>query len=450
MFELGQLHRRAKQVALCIVLLATSGLGHANDFNHYIVGGRVVNDDAKYPFMASVLFDRLGSGAFTPGCGGTLISDRFVLTAAHCIYNNDFDRPRSADRIAIYVGETNLSSDDGRLLRVKQVLPHPDYDRTTSRNDIGLIELESPYSSASVAVIPTKNSSVPVLGEPGLVMGWGAISEGGGISTRLREVTLPVISNARCFPYYVNAFDSRLGFCAGGDLAGGRDSCQGDSGGPLLVLRNSEYVVAGIISYGQGCGRSGVPGVYTRVENYSEWIKSFTENTFEYSGQTDAPFVEETTVVKLDVNTSINTDIRVGQVAYYDVTGARQVNLTSHEGDADMFIIDDANFEEISSELVRCASQQTTPLDLCVIDENSGNAYAVVFGFSDADYTISTQLVVSNPNGVQPFGVGAQSSSGGLSLGSINKPMIWLLLGLCFIRLSKSFGYNKSILRSLN
>ncbi|XP_064609087.1 trypsin-3-like isoform X2 [Liolophura sinensis] len=108
------------------------------------------------------------------------------------------------------------------------------------------------------------------------VTGWGTMSSGAGsLPDRLREVDVPVISYSQCSSW-VSGVSSTTMICAGYE-EGGKDSCQGDSGGPLVVLSGGKWYLLGVVSWGYGCAGRRSPGIYTRVPNYTSWIKQYSD-----------------------------------------------------------------------------------------------------------------------------------------------------------------------------
>lgn len=185
-----------------------------------------------------------------------------MLTAAHCTHGI------TARSLQMRVGSTYCTN-GGLLKQVLLTLSHPAYNPVTIANDISVVVLASPLAFqtdlvASVA-LPAFGSTLQV-GEMTSVVGWGTLYEGGRVSTELRRVSLPIISNVDCNRAYANGIlDGML--CAGYEL-GEKDACQGDSGGPMTI----DGTLVGIVSWGNGCARPGYPGVYTRVAEYRTWI----------------------------------------------------------------------------------------------------------------------------------------------------------------------------------
>jgi secreted trypsin-like serine protease len=237
-------------------------------------------------------------------CGGTLIDDGWVLTAAHCVVDSN-NVPLSAADVWIVVGEHDLGQTDGaeQERAVAEVIIHPAYDPNSSDNDIALLRLANPVvPGTGVGVIPLVFSPAQdALAAPdvlAMVSGWGATSEGGDSPNILQKVRLPLVSNATCNEAYGGSITGNM-LCAGLP-EGGKDSCQGDSGGPLVVPDGTGWRLAGVVSFGNGCAQPGFFGVYTRVSQYTAWIGGHVTSIvqppvdppFEVNAQVYLPFAQ--------------------------------------------------------------------------------------------------------------------------------------------------------------
>jgi len=239
-------------------------------------GGRIVGgDDAEpheYPWQVGVEIN----GRF-PWCGGTLISARELLTAAHCT----FDRKKS--RIKVIVVENDISDTEQIKLNVAEVLIHPMYNKTNYNNDFSILRLASPvsFSSRISPVCLPSNVTANYTGEVATVTGWGSL---GGpdnqIPDILQEVNVTIITNDACKSapsrFYRESISEAM-LCAS---APGKDSCQGDSGGPLTVVENGRETLVGVVSWGQGFALPKYPGVYARLTAAMDWILENSHGTY--------------------------------------------------------------------------------------------------------------------------------------------------------------------------
>ncbi|EFX74965.1 hypothetical protein DAPPUDRAFT_56547, partial [Daphnia pulex] len=214
-----------------------------------LVGGTAAAP-GEFPFQAAL---NLNGGL----CGGTLISESIILTAAHCLSGV------TANTLSLRGGANAVTR------RVRKFVVHGSYNSKTNDNDIALLALSSPIKNVAFVKLPSASAST-YAGNSAVIAGWGTTSSGGRISQTLLKATVTVLENAACNKKYGGKITSNM-ICA---AAPGKDTCQGDSGDPLLV----GGVQGGITSFGYGCADSKFPGVYTRVSNYVDWIKRTLAN----------------------------------------------------------------------------------------------------------------------------------------------------------------------------
>lgn len=237
-----------------------------------ILGGQSA-EVGEWPWQAVVM----AGGSF---CGGTLIHREWILTVAHCVYDPD-KQLYPATAFVVTLGDYNLytSDDSEQQVTIDRVVVHENLQFATYDNDIALLHLATPavitpyVAPIALATTPQDEASLTP-GTVAVVTGWGATEEHGKLAPILREVEVPLVANADCQQTYWMLTANML--CAGYP-EGGKDACQGDSGGPLVVpAENDSWKLAGLVSFGYGCGRPLRYGVYTRVANYVEWIKNST------------------------------------------------------------------------------------------------------------------------------------------------------------------------------
>uniref|UniRef100_A0A8C8WHU2 Peptidase S1 domain-containing protein n=1 Tax=Panthera leo TaxID=9689 RepID=A0A8C8WHU2_PANLE len=242
----------------CAVL--TPGCGQVNA---KILGGQEA-EDGKWPWQVSVRI----RGKHV--CGGSLITQQWVLTAGHCILSRFHYDVKMGDR-SVYKEITSV------LVPVRDIVVHPQLSVVgTIQKDLALLQLLYPVNftmTIQPICIPQKTFRVEA-GTTCWVTGWGRKEEYG--ETVRQEVDQDIIHHEKCNEMIQKAMKTTRDVVLEGMLCGykgaGKDLCQGDSGGPLVCKFKDTWVQVGLVSWGLGCGRGNVPGVYTDIAAYSKWI----------------------------------------------------------------------------------------------------------------------------------------------------------------------------------
>uniref|UniRef100_UPI00398F4DB4 coagulation factor X-like n=1 Tax=Pristiophorus japonicus TaxID=55135 RepID=UPI00398F4DB4 len=214
-----------------------------------------------------LLVDELGKGF----CGGIILTELLVLTAAHCL--------NQTKTITAVVGEFDVRKEEQTEQRqdVEAAVAHRGYQQGAYDNDIAVLLLKKPLQFNHYVVpicLPHQKFAEKVLmvKQQALVSGWGVDHERGRPSNTLQRLTVPYIDRTKCIESSLHPVSQNM-FCAGYDSEL-KDACQGDSGGPHVTEHKNTWFLTGIVSWGEGCAKKGKYGIYTKVSKYIKWIKN--------------------------------------------------------------------------------------------------------------------------------------------------------------------------------
>nr|XP_046465268.1 trypsin beta-like [Neodiprion pinetum] len=239
-----------------------------------IVGGQVASITNR-PFQ--ILIYRKTPKFTIPGCGGSIITRRWVVTAAHCIARV------AVNETLIRAGSDDIDNDEGAVwYSVSRTVIHNEFNgiEWAMTHDIAMLMTASNIVfGPTVAPIPVRTKS-PRPSTLALVSGFGVVAEGDEtMSKKMRQVWVTVLDHDQCIKLLDNVTKalqvSDTHFCAA-YLQGGRDACQGDSGGPITIGNS----LAGIVSWGVGCAKKMVPAFYTDVSQFVPWMRNVTKKYY--------------------------------------------------------------------------------------------------------------------------------------------------------------------------
>ncbi|XP_046409253.1 serine protease snake-like [Ischnura elegans] len=254
----------------------------------FAIDGGIPALPSEFPHMAAVGYGAKSNIQWK--CGGSLISENFILTAAHCLHGGKDGPPQWVllGTLTLVKNETFLG-ESGQIHGVLRRIQHPEYKPPAKYNDVALLEIGPAFTRNPNSVLSKELHPACLATEDSyqwrsfVATGWGRVGFGGERSNELLKVELDVFDEAKCNKTFeveirttnqlMRGIDSTM-LCAG-ILSGGKDTCQGDSGGPLQFELKTEcqYEIWGITSFGKVCSFANSPSVYMRVSAYVKWIE---------------------------------------------------------------------------------------------------------------------------------------------------------------------------------
>ena len=238
-----------------------------------IIGGNVADPQVDNYF--TLILKKIETGGYgSAGCGGTLISNCYVMTAQHCLDDSNGSIKANGVYVSAYQPYDGNGGSPFQFTTVKTVISHPGYVDLTNRHDIALLRLENCVDTAQHSPVTLAKSMELEMDESLDVLGFGRTVENTKEVVRtLQKASVPFVPETTCRANYarqgLDVYDDMM--CAGNDQ---RDSCKGDSGGPLVKTVNGKPVQYGIVSWGSGCADAGLPGVYSSIPYHFNWIQS--------------------------------------------------------------------------------------------------------------------------------------------------------------------------------
>ncbi|XP_050091307.1 brachyurin-like [Anopheles aquasalis] len=245
--------------------------------SHRVVGGQEATP-GQFPYQIALISEFIISSGL---CGGSVLTNNFILTAAHCVVTTGSIQATGGTAI---IGAHNRINQEPTQQRIRfsgpGVFPHPQYSSATIRNDIAVVRLDTPITfndRVQPVRLPGRSDTRQFGGLIGTVSGFGRTSDASNdVSPVVMFTTNPVMTNADCIAQWNAILIQDQNVCLSGD--GGRSACNGDSGGPLAVQDGGASLQIGVVSFGSAAGcAAGMPSVYARVSHFLAWIEATSD-----------------------------------------------------------------------------------------------------------------------------------------------------------------------------
>lgn len=260
----------ALTAATAVIPLASPASAVADSI---VIGGQPAHVKDSPWVVALSSHDRFGGTRAGQFCGAVVVGPKKALTAAHCLSREalgvDVGQVRD---LRIISGRDELNGTDGEEIAVSGTWVNPGFDASTNSGDVAVLTLAEALPEQSVIPMAGAGDSAYESGTDAVVYGWGDATGNGDYASSLRSAEVSVLPDSSCEQAYPGGasgtYDASAMLCAGAPQ-GGYDACQGDSGGPLVA----QGKLVGLVSWGNGCGQAGSPGVYTRISAAIEWME---------------------------------------------------------------------------------------------------------------------------------------------------------------------------------